>query len=124
MGGQERLYGLLRAALGGLTSGKRPRERTIFSEDMALRGIGRIRAYPSTSLSKRLAPFSTLLPCRHPSPLRVVDAVSRPHSDPRRPPVPGHPDHPFRSTGKSGRLQAGMGGRLSSESVAAFASEA
>src|SRR5436309_4880978 len=58
MGGQERLYGLLRAALGGLTSGKRPRERTIFSEDMALRGIGRIRAYPSACPSPLPAPFS------------------------------------------------------------------
>src|SRR5206468_12815636 len=56
-------------------------------------------------------------------PPRVVDAVSRTDSDPRRPPVPGDPDHPFRRTGKSGHLQAGTGGRLPAESVAPFASE-
>jgi hypothetical protein len=49
--------GLFRAALGGLTSGKRPRERTIFSRDVALRGW---REY---ALIRAAAPFSPIASC-------------------------------------------------------------
>jgi hypothetical protein len=54
---------------------------------------------------------------------RIVDAVSRRDSDRWRPPIPGDPDHSFRFNPESGRLQAGIGGRLPSESVVAFALE-
>src|SRR5436305_5751358 len=102
MGGQERLYGLLRAALGGLTSGKRPRERTIFSEDMALRGIGRIRAYPSgwhpyppiQAPGTLLHPSPPRLSAWHPflSPLSPSPAAPSPFPSPGDSLLSLHPD--------------------------------
>jgi hypothetical protein len=69
--GSGELGGLFKAALGELDKWKRPRERTIFSRDMALGGKEK------TSFSRWLAPFSPHSPLVKPAAAKPPNRVAR-----------------------------------------------